>query len=132
MAREVFSSLSREAGFILFCAIAINEGRHQSAKMNAEKLKDSKVPLARALVGRVLGETGEMEKALQNFAEAMRLAEGKKSSTSRYIVEYCKCYIFQWENQRELKEQVIRALSIKPPAYVLECLPLFDDADIFD
>jgi hypothetical protein len=132
MKGEVFATLSKHAGLILFCAQALNEGRSEAAMVYAEKLSDSEIPLARAIVGRVLAQAGENEKAWKKFVEAMNLASGRKSSTSRYIVEYCKCFVLEWKDKQYLKEQITKALSIEPPPHVLECLPLFDDIEIFD
>ena len=100
--------------------------------MYAEKLSESRIPLARAIVGRALGEIGDSEKSWQKFSEAIELARGKQSPTSHYIVEYCKCFVLQWDDKEQLKQQIQKALSIKPPAHVLECLPLFEDIEIRD
>ena len=122
-----FSTVSQHASFILFCAQAMSEGRNADALMCAEKLSDSNLPLARALVGRVLLSAGELEKSKPHFAEAIKLTDNRTDPTSQYIIEYCICWLADFDDEQQMQQQFRRALSNNPPVHVLDCLPLYED-----
>lgn len=114
---------------ILDCAHAMNAGRFKDAWESYDKFKDCNNPLAKVVGARLLLHDDQIRKARKLLLDAISLVGEKDTSANRYIVEYSKVFLRDFESKEDLIFQIRKALSTRPSQAIFKCLPLFEDLD---